>query len=590
MASTYQTPGVYVEEIPKFPPSVAEVATAIPVFVGHTRKADKLEAGDLSKKPFRISSFLEYSIYYGDAIYQDITVTVDMNKLPVKASADNPSPYNMYYALRSFYDNGGGPCYVFSVGAYPDAGKTPDSKIYDDGDADAALTMIKKIDEITLLVFPDLAALGDSDKYYGIYKKALLQSGDLKDRFVILDAYPKYNGDDIKKGLDLGATADTLRSSIGTTELKFGAAYLPYLKTTFNYSYLNSNVLFSHKNSKGDSQQFDGLKYDDVLLMLKTAETSDVMAAAMVGVTKDNKADRVNLLSNTWTAFKVYVLDDATVTAIQNALDAVVNEITTTDTVKATTSKALSDELKKFLDAVNKDKIQKTAAFNAVKTGKTDDNLALLKTSAGTAFQATVENVIGKLYVEMPPSAAMAGLYAYVDRNRGVWKAPANVTVQSTIEPTFKVSDAEQATLNVSDTGKSINVIRSFTGRGVQVWGARTLDGNSNEWRYISVRRFFNMVEESVKKASEPFVFEPNDANTWIKVKAMIENFLILQWRAGALAGAKPEQAFYVAVGLNQTMTALDILEGRMIVEIGMAVVRPAEFIILRFSHKMQES
>ncbi|WP_225975103.1 phage tail sheath C-terminal domain-containing protein [Anseongella ginsenosidimutans] len=120
--------------------------------------------------------------------------------------------------------------------------------------------------------------------------------------------------------------------------------------------------------------------------------------------------------------------------------------------------------------------------------------------------------------------------------------------------------------------------------------GARTLDGNSNEWRYVSVRRFFNMVEESVKKATEPFVFEPNDANTWVKVRAMIENFLTLQWRAGALAGAKPEHAFYVKVGLGQTMTAQDILEGRMIVETGMAVVRPAEFIVLRFSHKMQES
>ncbi len=98
------------------------------------------------------------------------------------------------------------------------------------------------------------------------------------------------------------------------------------------------------------------------------------------------------------------------------------------------------------------------------------------------------------------------------------------------------------------------------------------------------------MVEESTKKASEPFVFEPNDANTWVKVRAMIENFLILQWRAGALAGAKPEHAFYVKVGLGQTMTAQDILEGRMIVEIGMAVVRPAEFIVLRYSHKMQES
>ena len=98
------------------------------------------------------------------------------------------------------------------------------------------------------------------------------------------------------------------------------------------------------------------------------------------------------------------------------------------------------------------------------------------------------------------------------------------------------------------------------------------------------------MVEESTKKATEQFVFEANDSNTWVKVKSMIDNFLINQWRAGALAGATHEDAFFVKVGLNQTMTANDILEGRMIIEIGMAVVRPAEFIILRFSHKMQES
>ena len=104
------------------------------------------------------------------------------------------------------------------------------------------------------------------------------------------------------------------------------------------------------------------------------------------------------------------------------------------------------------------------------------------------------------------------------------------------------------------------------------------------------MRRFFNFVEESVKKATIQFVFEPNDINTWIRVRSMIENFLTEQWKAGALMGATPEQAFIVKVGLNQTMTEVDILEGRMIVEIAMAVVRPAEFIILRFSHKMLEA
>jgi phage tail sheath protein FI len=177
-----------------------------------------------------------------------------------------------------------------------------------------------------------------------------------------------------------------------------------------------------------------------------------------------------------------------------------------------------------------------------------------------------------------------------VDSNRGVWKSPANVSLNRVSAPTVSIERSEQDGLNVSDTGKSINAIRFFNGKGVLIWGARTLDGNSNEWRYISVRRFFNMVEESVKKATEPFVFEPNNANTWVKVKAMIENFLTLQWRSGALMGAKASDAFYVKVGLGETMTEDDVLNGKMIVEIGMAAVRPAEFIILRFSHKMIES
>jgi phage tail sheath protein FI len=138
--------------------------------------------------------------------------------------------------------------------------------------------------------------------------------------------------------------------------------------------------------------------------------------------------------------------------------------------------------------------------------------------------------------------------------------------------------------------GKSINVIRAFSGRGTIVWGGRTLDGNSNEWRYVNVRRFFNMVEESVQKSTVWAVFEPNTKNTWVMVKSMIENYLITKWQQGALAGAKPDDAFYVKVGLGVTMTADDILNGIMNVEIGMAVARPAEFIVLKFSHKMQVS
>ena len=114
--------------------------------------------------------------------------------------------------------------------------------------------------------------------------------------------------------------------------------------------------------------------------------------------------------------------------------------------------------------------------------------------------------------------------------------------------------------------------------------GARTLD--NGDWRYIHVRRFVNMVEESVKKGMSQFVIE-NDANTWDKVLTLTENFLQLQWRAGALAGDKPTDAFFVKVGLGESMTEWDILQGRMIVKIGMAIVRPAEFIVTQFTHKM---
>jgi uncharacterized protein len=199
------------------------------------------------------------------------------------------------------------------------------------------------------------------------------------------------------------------------------------------------------------------------------------------------------------------------------------------------------------------------------------------------------QNIAALPKVILPPSPAIAGVMCVVDKTRGVWKAPANVSLVGVTDPTERLSDAQNALLNVdSGTGKSINAIRAFNGKGTLVWGARTMDGNDNEWRYIPVRRLFNMMEESISQAMEVHVFSPNDHQTWAHVKGSIENFLLDLWKQGALAGAKPEQAFRVRVGLDQTMTSLDILEGRLIVEVAVAAVRPAEFIILRFSHLLQ--
>jgi len=468
---TYKTPDVYVEEISVFPPSVAEVETAIPAFIGYSEFARKNGANDLILKPTKIYSLKEYEQYYGfpEDDTMAVTVTNDgLGGLTITSFTKPAIKYLLYYSIKMFFENGGGQCYIVAVGTYQ---ATPVIDLTGDSSTAPAtmyglqdgLDAIKLEDEPTLIVIPEAVQLSPAD-YTTLAQAVLLQCNTLGDRFAIFD---------VLDGLaDLDATAQaTNRSYFGNNYLKYGAAYYPFVKTTMNF-------------------------------WVNPGETNvDVTYGA-----------------------------DPTVDLV---------------TFKNTN----------------------TALYNQVK--------AMLK----------------EHFVTLPPSGAVAGVYAATDSNRGVWKAPANVSLAGVIGPVIKLDNAKQDSLNVDTTsGKSINAIRAFMGKGTLVWGARTLAGNDNEWRYIPVRRFFNMVEESIKKSTYWAVFEPNDANTWVKVRGMIENYLTQKWREGALAGATPKDAFFVRCGLGSTMTSQDILEGRMHVEIGMAAVRPAEFIILKFSHKLQTS
>lgn len=444
---TYKTPNVYVEEISTFPPSVAEVSTAIPAFIGATEKAQRGNE-DLTNKPTRISSLLDYETLFGKA--QTTAFTVEVDDLDQITNINSPDVENlMYYTLRLYFNNGGGSCYIVSVGDYSQA---PTKDNFQTG-----LDALEKEDEPTLILLTDAVNLSTTD-YYSLCQVALMQCNKLKDRFGIFDV------------LSDDADGSDFRQNIGNAYLKYGAAYSPYLQTALNY----------------------------------------------------------------------YYTDDSVTVGTTNA------------------SPKLGDE------AIA---IQKNALYNQIKS-----ELDLQR-------------------VTLPPSAAVAGVYARVDRDRGVWKAPANVSLASVLAPTVKITNEEQENFNIDPTsGKSINIIRSFTGKGTLIWGARTLAGNDNEWRYIPVRRLFNLIEESIQKAIAVFVFESNNAITWLKVKSVIENYLEGLWRQGALAGTTSEQAYFVNVGLGKSMTTQDILEGRMIVEIGIAAVRPAEFIILKFSHKLQEA
>lgn len=477
----YKTPGVYVEEVPGLQASIAQVETAIPAFIGYTQVALDGNNTSLINHPTRITSLPEYETFFGKAVNEDNleiklvqeqTGSVITKETVSVAFNGAPSKHIMYYALRAYFANGGGPCYIVSVGLIkPEPGSALCLREMDEG-----LQALAKEEEPTLIVFPEGQQMEESD-YYSLQNKALAQCDLLQNRFCIMDLH--HTGEGLQTSGEVSAAAESFRDGI-THHLKYGAAYFPNIKTVFPYLH-NENAINIVHTVNGSAGSLNGSVLADF-----------------------NNSSH--------------------------------------------------------------------AAYNAFAYRK-------LKTA------------IEEFGVILPPSAAIAGIYAAVDANRGVWKSPANVAVNGLRGLTYKITNNEQDFLNVDAvSGKSINCLRAFTGKGILVWGARTLAGNDNEWRYVSVRRFFNVVEESCKKASAPFVFEPNDANTWVKVKAMIENYLILLWRQGALAGAKPEHAFFVACGLNQTMTALDILEGKMIVEIGMAAVRPAEFIILRFFHNMQES
>lgn len=191
---------------------------------------------------------------------------------------------------------------------------------------------------------------------------------------------------------------------------------------------------------------------------------------------------------------------------------------------------------------------------------------------------------LDKKNIAIPPSGAIMGIYARSDNSRGVHKAPANEVVRACVGLDCQFNKGEQDILNP----KGVNLIRSFPGQGIRVWGARTVSSNAS-WKYINVRRLFIYIEESIKANTNWAVFEPNDTTLWVRVQRTISVFLTTMWRNGSLAGASPEEAFFVNIGRN-TMSQDDIDNGRLVCIIGVVPVKPAEFVIFRITQKTSEA
>ena len=200
----------------------------------------------------------------------------------------------------------------------------------------------------------------------------------------------------------------------------------------------------------------------------------------------------------------------------------------------------------------------------------------------GAAYYPWLVDAAG---VALPAAPAVAGLVARTDMERGVWKAPAGIeAVVRAADVAVRYTDRQQQEVGAPPNEPAINLIRRLPGKSVVVWGARTLATEVGEWRYVSVRRLAIYIEQSVLQGLQWAVFEPNEIPTWQSVRRSVDNFMSAIFRDGALQGMRPQEAYYVACGLGTTMTQADVDAGRLIVEIGFAPMRPAEFVVIRIT------
>lgn len=499
-----KTPGVYIVEKNAFPNSTVEVATAVPAFIGYTEKADN-KGKSLSNQAWRITSMAEFMSYFGFgptpqfSFAEAAGAAAGGPKLSLSgkeyALEQVKGKYLLFYSMLLFYQNGGGTCYIVSVGKYGD-----------DVDPDklkAGVDLLIKEQEPTIVVIPEAILLKQPD-CISVQQHMLDHCGNvMKNRVAILDVSDGYR----PRQDPAGDPVANFRNSLGVNFLNFGMAYYPWVNSTISQS---KDLVFDNIDATG-------------LGLLQKLLAAELNIAAQ-------PADKAAQL--------------------QSIVDGI----------------AKADATEDDKSMLNKSLIALSPMYNLILT--------------------EMANYLNLL----PPSAAMAGVFTKVDNNRGVWKAPANVSLNSVVSPAINITHGDQEDLNVTPQGKSINAIRTFVGEGTLVWGARTLDGNSLDWRYINVRRTMIMLEESIKLATKSLVFEPNVSLTWASIKSQIGNFLTGVWKRGGLAGTTPDDAFGVYVGLGETMTPEDILEGILRVTVLVAISRPAEFIEITFQQQMQKS
>lgn len=614
MATTMKTPGVYIQELDAFGNSVVPVPTAVPAFIGYTAKTT-FDGKSLVNKAVKVTSLADFLTIFGDTppeVQYAVTATDLPEKVTILQKAVDTATAAATAAKKVVTDAGDK--------ATDEQKQAETAAETAQTDAEAALKAVQ--DD------PNIKALTDA-------QEALAKNEDAS------------KTEDLEKAVK---TAQATFTDI-INEAAFvldGVAY-DINTTTINYR-LYAGIKFFYQNGGGDCYIVSTGAYDyskktisdtsdfqDALAVLKketeptmllipdlvevadpTAKAGDLQA--MYANAYAMQSEMINHCGDMMS--RVAILDvpggwteplvgTTSVESFRNSVEPTISKslsyasvyypwLHTTvyqdseisyKNINSASYKVVTDMLN--TEFTGKDGTVPTKMADIIAAFSGDDQAKLEKANTvlqnlSKSYQMLTGAIKGNMNL-MGPASAMAGVITTVDNTEGVWIAPANVGVQSTIKPAINISNEMQEDLNVPIDGKSVCAIRAFTGRGNLVWGARTLDGNSNDWRYLNVRRTLIYIEQSVKDAAKAYVFAPNTASTWVAVNSLISNFLTGLWNQGGLVGPKAADAFSVSVGLGSTMTSDDILNGIMRVSVKVAVSRPAEFIEITFQQEVQK-
>jgi uncharacterized protein len=522
MAATYGAPGVYVEERPSGSMPVQGVGTAVAAFVGFTQSYNA-EAGDPTD-PDGVKPQIITSWPQYERVYGGFAPGI---MLP--------------HAVKGFFENGGGVCYIVRIPTNGNGGDLPHRALPAAGRHEIETLLIEGRDadsRVDVVIEPTPPAEGQEQSNPEFTLK-VVQNGRIQEE------YP---------GLSIG------RGARGVDRVVNERSKLIQVQV----------------------QSVPGLSLADRAPAPGTYTIEPRTAATVSATTQEFEGSETERTGYQGLA----IADDVTIVAIPDLVTVATNEDGSFD---METYLAAQGRLVDWCEASRTRMaiLDAPPGLNAQRALEWRN--ALAKDSAfGAAYypHLVVTNPVqrngatnGDKFLTIPPSGHIAGVWARTDAARGVWKAPANEVCRGVARLEIDVTSGEQELLNPAQ----VNCIRSFGANGIRVWGARTLAATDQSWRYINVRRLFIFIEESIRRGTQWVVFEPNDTDLWARVRRTVASFLHGLWMQGALVGATPEQAFFILCDeTNNPPSSVD--EGKLIVDVGIAPVKPAEFVIFRIS------